>query len=446
MNKNVNLLSGPILPELTKLALPIMATQLLQMAYNLIDMIWIGRVGSNAVAAVGCAGLYMWLSAGLPIIARVGGQVMVAQSLGAKEEEDASIFARGAIHLGLLFGLVFGLLMMVFSGPLIDFFKLNSEEVVSDARAYLMIGCGLVIFSFVNMVLTGIITAMGNSKTPFTASTIGLVINLILDPVLIFGIGPAPKLGVSGAAIATVFSQFIVMILLIIFIREDTIIFNKLHLFKLAPKSHYGVILKIGFPIGIQNMIMAFISMVISRIITGWGDAAVAVQKIGSQVESISWMTAEGFSSAMNSFIGQNFGAKNKARMRKGYNIGIVIAVCWGIIATLLLMLFPQYIFRVFLSEKELIPMGVSYLRILGLSQILMCVEIMTTGAFSGLGKTLPPAIDGLIFNLLRIPLALYLSSTGLGLNGIWWAITITSVVKGFVLIAWYRISFKKVL
>ena len=139
MKKHVDLLKGPVLSSLTRLAIPIMATSLIQMAYNLTDMIWIGRIGSDAVAAVGAAGMYMWLSNGLASLAKMGGQVNVGYALGSERKKEASLYAANALQLSVILGLIYGLICSGFNSPLIGFFKLNSPHVISDARMYLVI-------------------------------------------------------------------------------------------------------------------------------------------------------------------------------------------------------------------------------------------------------------------------------------------------------------------
>lgn len=444
MKKNVNLLEGPIFGALCKLAIPIMGTSLLQMAYNMVDMIWIGRIGSGAVAAVGSAGMYMWLANGFATLARMGGQVKVAHSLGAGEKDEAACYAKNALQFGIILGALYAVVMAVFKGTLISFFHLNSPEVIADAELYLTIACAMTFVSFANTILTGIFTAMGNSQTPFLANTVGLIVNMVLDPLLIFGVGPLPKLGVAGAALATVIAQVSVTIMFIFAVRKDTIVFDKVHLFSKIQFNYVKTIVKISLPISILNMFFTGISMVMARIVAGWGDAAVAVQKVGSQIESISWMAAEGFSAAMNSFLGQNYGAGNMKRVKRGYKTGIAIAAVWGLFTTAVLTLFPGPIFRIFITEAEVIPMGVEYLRILGVCQLFMCVEIMTSGSFSGLGKTLPPAIEGISLTAARVPLALILSSTALGLCGVWWSLSISSIIKGIVLFTWFIIVLKR--
>ncbi|MCI9169149.1 MAG: MATE family efflux transporter [Dorea sp.] len=438
MKKNIDLLNGPVLMSLTRLAIPIMATSLIQMAYNLTDMIWIGRIGSNAVAAVGAAGMFMWLSNGLASLPKMGGQVNAGYSLGAGRSDDAAGYSLSALLLSALFGLAFGLVCAVFASPLIGFFKLNSPSVIADAESYLKITCGLVVFSFLNQTFTGIFTAIGNSRAAFLATTTGLAVNIFLDPVLIFGFGPIPATGVTGAAIATVGAQLIVTLMFLYFAAKDEVIFRKMNI-RRKPDMHYSAaIMRIGLPTSVQSMMFTGISMIIARMIAGYGDAAVAVQKVGSQIESISWMTAEGFAAAVNSFIAQNYGAGNRTRIRKGYTCAMGVVFVWGIVCTLLLMLCPGPIFRIFITEAAVLPLGIDYLVILGVSQLFMSAEITTAGAFSGYGKTIPPSVISIVFTVLRIPLALVLCRTPLALNGIWWSITISSILKGVLLLAWF--------
>lgn len=437
MKRGIDLLEGPIAASLAKLALPMMGTSLIQMAYNLTDMIWIGRISSNAVAAVGAAGMYMWLSNGLSTLARMGGQVRVAHALGAGQREEAVGYARTALQMGILFGILYGVAAVLFHRGLIGFFRLNDPAVVRDAQTYLMITCGGILFTFLNQIFTGLMTAMGNSMVTFISTTIGLVINLFLDPVLIFGIGPFPRMGVAGAAVATVFAQIIVFLVYLCHARREPVIFQRLALFTRPDRQKAGEIVKIGFPVALQSMLFTAISMLIARLIAGWGDAAVAVQKVGSQIESISWMTAEGFGNALNAFVAQNYGAGKMRRVRKGYRTALGIVLLWGAFTTAVLILCPRFLFRIFITEPEVIPLGVDYLRILGVSQLFMCLEMTAAGAFQGLGRTVPPSVTSIAFTSMRIPMAMLLSSTALRLNGIWWSISISSIIKGLVLPIW---------
>lgn len=444
MKKKIDLVNGPVLSSLTRLAIPIMATSLIQMAYNMTDMIWIGRIGSSAVASVGAAGMYMWLSNGLAALAKMGGQVNVGHALGSNDRERAANYAAQSLILTLFLGLVYGSICILAAKPLIYFFHLNQIQVIQDAIHYLQITCGLVLFSFLNQTFTGLFTAIGNSRPVFRATTTGLIVNIILDPLLIFGIGPFPILRVTGAAIATVIAQMIVTGMFFWFAARDFVLFRHVRYLQKPDFPILASIIKIGLPTSIQSMLFTGISMIIARLVAGYGDAAVAVQKVGSQIESISWMTADGFAAAVNSFTSQNHGAGKKERIYHGYTSALKVVFVWGIFCTLLLIFCPAPIFQIFITEEKVLPLGVDYLRILGVSQLFMSLEITTAGAFSGYGKTVPPSVISIIFTTLRIPLAVLLVHTALGLNGIWWSITVSSILKGILLFIWFLVFMRR--
>lgn len=441
MEKKINLLEGPIFSSLMKLALPIMGTSLIQMTYNLTDMIWIGRIGANAVAAVGSAGMYMWLSNGISTLAKMGGQVRVGQSIGSQNKKDAAQYASATIQLGIIFGVIYGMITLLFHSQMIGFFHLTSPDVIKDAEIYLIITCGFVVINFVNQIFTSLMTAIGNSHHPFVATAIGLVINIVLDPLLIFGL----HMGVMGAAIATVIAQAIVLILMLYYAKKDKILFDEMRVMQKNTSSIFMKIIKIGFPTGIQSMCFTFISMVIARFIAGYGDVAIAVQKVGSQIESISWMSAEGFGNALNAFVAQNYGAENIERVKKGTFSALKTCMIWGVFTTLVLLIFPQFIFQIFISEKDVIPLGIDYLQILAFSQLFMCIESTLAGALNGLGKTFIPSSVSIVLTVARIPLVMILSTTFLALNGIWWSISISSIAKGVVIAICYSRVMKKI-
>lgn len=436
--RHIDLLHGRILPALTGLAVPIMATSMVQTAYNLTDMAWIGRVGSQVVTAVGAAGMYTWFASGIVTLARMGGQVKVAHSLGEGNTEEAVEYGRGAIQLTIFLALTFALAVNLFAGPMIGFFGLNSTKTAADAEYYLRIVGGLILFSFLNQTLTGLFTAIGDSRTPFLANSMGLLVNMILDPMMIFGIGPFPRMEAVGAAAATVTAQMVVTLVMVIRASKDTVLFPGIHLFEKTSRKYVRVIVQLGLPSALQSMLYSSISMVLTRMVASWGDSAVAVQRVGGQVECISWMAAEGMGSAMNAFTGQNFGAKFYDRMKKGYRVALGIIMAWGTVTSMILIFGCEPIFQIFIQEPEVLPIGVSYLIVLGYGQMPMCVELMTVGALQGMGKTMSCSVITILFTAFRIPLAVFLSATSLGLDGIWWALTLTSMAKGAVFAGYY--------
>ncbi|HHZ00104.1 MAG TPA: MATE family efflux transporter [Sedimentibacter sp.] len=448
MIKNVNLTEGKIRTALVKLALPIMGTSFIQMAYNLTDIIWLGRLSTDAVAAAGAAGYFLWLGSALVMIAQVGVGVYVAQLYGKGDLEEAKNYIDNGLQLNLLIAVSYSLFLYIFRHQIIGFFAIEDAHVVKMAVEYLTIISAGITFHFLNPVYSAILNSTGNSITPFKINTIGLVANIVIDPLLILGFGPIPALGVKGAALATILAQFFVTIIFLYTGKKYDTIYSYAKIRKKPDLQIVKNIVMVGFPPCVQVGIHASISIIITRILSTFGPVAIAVSNIGSQIESITWMTAEGFSSAISAFVGQNYGAGKIKRIKEGFIKGIQIVGGIGIFATILLIFAAEPLFTIFTPDDPLaIKEGIVYLRILGLSQFLMAIEIGTTGAFNGLGKTIYPTANGIILNLIRIPSALVLSKTALALSGVWWAITISSNLKGlvlFILFYFYWKGFEK--
>lgn len=429
-----NLTKGPILKTLTKLAIPIMASSFLGTLYNITDMAWIGLLGSKAVAGVGVGGMFTWLSQGLAAMARMGGQVQVAQCIGRGERDRAHGFAQAAVQIATLMGMAYAVISLLFTRQMVAFFQLTDPEAQTAALSYTKIACGLIVFSFLTLTMTGLYTAQGDSKTPFLANLIGLVTNMILDPVLILGPGPFPKLGVVGAAIATVTAQAIVMMIMIlgVLIQKKENVLKGIRLTAKIPKEYLGGLCRIGIPTAIQGMAYCAISMVLTRMVSAYGAEAVATQRVGGQIESISWNTADGFAAALNAFIAQNYGAGKMGRVRKGYRASLWTVGIWGLLISFVFICFPKAIADIFFHEPKAVATAVGYLVIIGFSEAFMCVELTTVGALSGLGRTRLCSIISIAFTSARIPLAIILGGL-IGLSGIWWALSITSIIKGII-------------
>lgn len=449
MEKRIDLTEGSISGKLVQLALPIMATSFIQMAYNLTDMLWVGRIGSTAVAAVGTAGFFSNLAAALTMIAKVGAEVKVSQSLGRKDEKATRNYIVSALQINIVLSLIMGIIILLFRSKFLAFFQLENVKVISMAETYLAtIAMGMVITNLIP-VLTAIFNGAGNSKTPFIINTVGLVVNIVFDPILIYGVGPIPKMGVLGAALATIGSQSIVVTCFLVSILKSKEKYLKFTLLKKPDVRAIKTICKLGIPSGVQSGLFTTFSILIARVIAGSGEVAIAVQKVGVQIEAITWMTAGGFSTALSSFVGQNYGAKKHDRIKEGYKATILIAGVVGILATLVLIIGGKGIFSVFIKEKEAIRLGTDYLRILGYSQLFMCIEITTVGMFNGLGRTYIPAAVSIILTGLRVPASMILSSPNLlGIDGVWWSISMSSVLKGItiVMILYYMTKKKNLL
>ncbi|MCW3805929.1 MATE family efflux transporter [Plebeiibacterium marinum] len=445
MQKTNDLTTGPIFKQLVKLAIPIIGTSLMQMAYNLTDMIWLGRLGSEAVASVGSAGFYIWLGMSVLLITRIGAEIGVSQSLGKKDPEEAARYARHSLFWALILSIFISVIVLAFAPQLMGVFNLSKGTVEDGAIGYLRIVSVGFIFMFMNPTFQGIYNGVGNSKLPFYYLLVGLGLNMVLDPLLIFGITIFPELGTNGAAIATVIAQFVVFIIFIIrFVIKKEIINPELRQFKLCKEISRNLF-KLGSPVAMESSLFAVFALILARMITKWGDMPIAVQSVGAQIEALSWMTSSGFATALGAFTGQNFGAKNWERIRKGYFTTLGIGVFMGTLVTVSFFVFGKQIFSLFLKEAEPLNMGITYLKILAVSQVFMIMEIITRGAFNGIGRTIPPSIIGIIFTGARVPAAYVLSfEKVLGMFGIWWAISLSSVVKGLVSLSWFMIVLRK--
>ncbi len=440
----VDLTEGKILNKLFKLALPIILTGFMETAYNLVDMFWIGRLGTASVAAVGTAGFYIWLSGAFIYLVRTGTEIKVAQRTGEKEHGVAKGYTRAGILLSIIIGFIFSVALLVFRVPLIELFRIEDAEVVESGIVYLAFITPGIFFSFVSKVITGAFNGRGKSKIPFNANVFGLVANIVLDPILIFGMFGFPALGVIGAALATTLSQLASLLILIYYIKVKKLLFDTFQLFKRTEFDKMKEILALGIPSCIYNALFTIVSMAVAVIISEYGKEAIAAQKVGAQIEAISWMTAAGFSTAMSTYVGQNIGAKKYDRVIDGFFEAQKIAVLLGLVNTFILFFFSVPLMQIFFANDPVTQqIGVDYLRIIAVSQVFMCVEITTTGAFYGLGNTALPSVTNTILNLIRIPMAIVLSGL-MGVNGVWWTIGISASLKGVFMFILFIIYAKK--
>jgi putative MATE family efflux protein len=436
-----DLTSGGVFSKLLLIAIPIMGTNFMQMAYNLTDMFWLGRVGSDAVASAGAAGMYLWLSFGFLLIGRMGAEIGVSQSLGRGDKETACVFSQNALALGAFLGLIFGLPMVLFSREFAGFFNFRESGVAADAASYIFITGFPMPLTFATGVIAGTFNASGNSRAPFILNGVGLVVNVILDPVFILVLG----MGVKGAAAATIIAQILVFILMMwgLFFFKDRP-FEKYSLKIRIDGGKIVMILKWAVPLGLESLFFCFLSMLTSRIEVGFGAEAVAASKLGAQLESLSWLIGGGFGSALVAFVGQNYGAKQQDRIRRGMKISALVMGVWGTFVTLFLWFGGGFVFSLFLPSPEMIALGIPYLKILSFAQLPMNMEAVSAGGFKGTGRTLQPSSASIITNITRPILAYILSRTALGLYGVWIAVSATSIIRSLWICLWYLFSHTK--
>jgi len=418
-------------------ALPTMIQMFLESSYNIVSTVWIGKLGSVALAGIAAASFIVWIILGLSILFEIGVNSLVAKSFGAKDFE----FMKKVGTNGLRSGIIFTFLLMIVCIPfLTSIFKLMGLEsnVINAANEYLIfIFFGLPAY-LIMITNDSIFRGVGDTKTPLKILILSLTINLILTPMLMFGIWIFPELGIAGSALAAVTSHIVASIVSLILLKRRNLISTpskKFIDFDIVKK-----IVKIGTPIAVNGTIFCIVYMFLTKIIAQFGTASIASLGIGQRVESIGYCLFVGFGIASTTLVAQNIGAGNYKKAKDTAWSIILYSGIVGFIFSIILILFSTQIARVFTTDPQVIESASKYLLIIGLSEIFMAWELVTEGIFSGIGNTLPTTIIGLPLNILRIPLA-YILSEYMGINGVWIAVSSTTLLKGLLLILWLKFT-----
>lgn len=435
MKKIYDLTEGSILKKLLLVALPVLLTTITQMAYNLTDMFWIGRVDEigmdegAAITAVGTAAYLPWLAFGFILIAKIGTSVKISHAVGEKKLHMVDVYATNGISLELMLGLFFAAMVLLLKEEFLSIFPISNPLVIEYALMYIPIVGGFIFIIFLTNAFSAINEGLGQTKRNLIILAIGFILNIGLDPLFILVF----KWGIRGAAIATILSQSVTLIVFFIVykLRNPNI---KIFHFKNLNASAIKDIVKVGLPVGIHSMLFTCISIYIAFKVFEFGDDVVGAQRIGTQIEQLTWMIGSGFQTAITVFVGQNLGAKQYGRIRKGIGYISLILVPYSFVIASLLYFMPAQLMKVFVDNTTMIEHGSKYLRIISAAQIFMMLEAIGAGLFNGLGKSIVPSINGVFGNILRIPLAIILSGT-MNELGIWWALNISDIFKGTVLV-----------
>lgn len=433
--KKIDLTSGNELSVISLLSLPLIGSSLLQFLYNFIDMIFVGGLGPDAIAAVGSASFFINLGYAVQAMIVVGGGIKIAHSVGRKNDAESASYIGSSLLLNLFIGIITVFGLVLFGNRLLDLLNLNNDAVQIDAYKYLAVSAFMLFFSYFNTFFIRMFSSFGNNKQSFYISAFGLILNIILDPIFIYTF----KWGVIGAAIATLISHILMFILFIYLARS--ILFKK-NIFQIRFQQ-FKEIIGLGIPMSIQRILFTVINIILAIMIASYGTDAVAAQKIGLQIESITFIVMGSLNGAVGSFIGQNFGAKKYKRILKGYRVSLLLGISYALITSIIFIFFSEELAGIFTRDPETIAITSAYLTIIGLSQIFMAIEIICMGAYTGIGMPKIPSTISVIFTLMRIPLAILLIPS-LGLAGIWWSIAISSFVKGIVSVLIFNTSYRR--
>ncbi|MBK7090304.1 MAG: MATE family efflux transporter [bacterium] len=438
-DKIINITEGSIPRQVIRLAWPAVSAMFFRTALTIVNAVWVGRLGSNEMAAVISSMFVIWILFSLYDIVWTGAVAVVSRFYGARQFDTVSHAARQAIITGVAAAIPISILGCIFAGDM--FAIMHTDKIVSDlGTSYLQILFGASVLMMLPELFASIFRATGDTKTPLMISTVVTFTNIILDPLLIFGIGPFPQIGVPGAALATVFSWVVGLSLFIVLIRGGRLTFKfNFSRFVRPDGRMIGELIKIGSPLAAAGVTFSVVYLFMNRITASFGTEAIAALGIGNRCESISYLTCFGFSLAVSTLVGQNLGAGKPERAAKSVWYALLFTgISTGVISLAFLMI-PHVIASGFINDPKVIVIASDYLMILALSQTFMAIEIVMEGAFTGAGNTLPAMIVSLVGSFARFPLALYIChDLGVGVNGVWWSITLTTIVKGIALLIWF--------
>jgi putative MATE family efflux protein len=438
---NNSLTEGAIHRELIRMTVPVAFSLFAHFLFNIIDTIWLGRLGTVALAAAGSAGFVVWMILSFARIMPTGVMALVAQALGARQEERARLAATRSILLSQWAALVTGLLV-VWLLPRIFVWMGTAHDVEIAGREYLKVMVAGLPLLFLGMVIEGIFRAHGDTRTPMWVLLAALLGNAILDPFLIFGWGPFPAWGVGGAALATVICRgagSLVMFAILIRRRWAVSLQNWLDHRSGHPRDPW-LIVRVGLPGSMSDVFFSLVYMALVRLATPYGTAPVAALTVGHRVESMSFLVCVAFGTSVGAMVGQNLGAGKVDRARR--SIWTSILICWLFMtpAVVLFLTRPEWIARIFSKDPALLEYAGAYLRFVAPSQFFMGLEVILGAAFAGAGRTWLPALVVIPTTLVRIPVAAWLTGF-LGANGIWASISICTFLTGIGLLAVYRWS-----
>jgi len=416
-----------------RLAVPAVAMMACHFTFNLIDSIWVGRlIGPAALAAVSTAGFYVWVALSLGEMVEIGLIAVAARRHGEGQPERAARAAAAAVAYALVAGLVVSVVGVLLAETMFRLMRVPAE-VASLGHAYLstwLLG-GPLVFGFFAMEAT--FRAAGDTRTPFLMLAGSVCVSIVLDPLLIAGIGPFPRLGVEGAALASVMVRgggFLI----------GGIIAVRRGLLRISAPDWRAVptIIRIGMPLSLAGVLLSVIYMWLTRFTSRFGTAALAALGVGHKMEGLGFIAISGFALAASALVGQNLGARQEARAQEAVRLTVSYCLVVTVTTAVAFLLIPSRLVGLFTGDPRVIADGVLYLRVIAFAQIGQSFELILEGALAGAGYTFWPQIVSTSLTAMRIPLAAWWSRM-FGLLGIWLALSVTAIARGIAMILFWK-------
>lgn len=419
----------PVNKLLLSMAVPMMLSMLVQALYNIVDSIFVARVSENALTAVSLAFPLQTLMIALGGGMCVGVNALLSKALGEKNYDRVNESAMNGIFLSFLNFLVF-LCVAIFVVKPFYYAQTDDAEIIYHGVQYLSIVCGCSIGMYMQFIFEKLLQSTGRTTLAMTTQLVGAVINLIFDPILIFGYFGVPAMGAAGAAIATVAGQIVAAILAVVLnVKYNEEIQLKWKGFRPSLRV-IGHIYEVGLPSIIMQSIGSVMTFSMNLILIGFSSTATAVFGVYFKLQSFIFMPIFGLNNGMVPIIAYNFGAKKKERMVQTAKLSIMYAMCIMAIGTLVFQLIPDKLFMLFDASEHMLSMGVPALRIISVHFVLAGFCIVSGSVFQALGKAVYSMINSMCRQLfVLIPVAYLLSLLG-NVNYVWWALPIAELMS----------------
>ncbi len=419
----------PIKKLLISMSLPIMISMLVQALYNVVDSIFVAQINENALTAVSLAFPIQNLIIAIAVGTGVGINSLLSRSLGEKNFEKANFTASNGVLLGFLSYLIF-LVFGIFFSRLYFNSQTNDQQIIEYGVTYLSIISIGSIGAFFQIVYERLLQSTGKTFHTMITQGTGAIINIILDPILIFGWFGMPRMGIAGAAVATIVGQIIAALLSMYFNRTvNTEIEVRLRGFR-PNLSIIKEIYAVGIPSILMMSITSITTYAINNILIKFSSTATAVYGIYFKVQSFIFMPVFGLNNGMVPILAYNFGARKKSRLMETIKLSTIYGVIIMTLGLIVIQLIPDKIFSLFNASENMLSIGVPALRIISLGYIFAAVSIVLSSVYQALGNGMLSLINSISRQLVvLLPAAYFLSLTG-NVNRIWWSYPIAEVVS----------------
>ena len=421
-----------------------MGSLFVQFAFEMVDAAWIGRLphAQDQVAALTIGAYVIWLTLCLFQLVSVGISTVVAQLVGARQRPRGAKAARQALVLGLVIAPLAGLVGWLTLEPLVAWMDVE-PGVAAPLREYLTVFYLGAFFSYGVMVMDGVLRGAGDALTPLKVAGAACALNAVLDPILIFGVGDLPGLGVMGAGVASVASKAAACLFYVALASRGRFFFWTGRTDRTGRESWnwplVGRTLVLGLPIALMGVAFMLVYLQLSREAGQFGSAVISAMGLGNRIEMISYVAAEGFAMAAQAVVGQHVGAGDLLRARRAAWLAVGLGAGVTGFVGVLMVLVPETLGRLFTNEPVVLAEIVRYCHVIGPFQVFMAFEVVLSGAFSGAGRTVPPMVISIPWTAARIPLVWWFTGPlGWGVSGIWIAIALTQVARGVWSLLWF--------